>query len=184
MFDFERPNIEVSEISEDKKYGKFVVKPLERGYGITLGNSLRRIMLSSLPGAAISSVKIDGVLHEFSSIPGVKEDVKQMYRMLCYSEMSLVYTDLFYSKISDSNNRYYNMSEMTDNYLTNIAQLRILGEEEHYDFYKNDGIFSGLVNLFNNSEEVRENTNASIKYIRKQANTLHLTLSNNMKYEV
>ena len=76
------------------------------------------------------------------------------------------------------------MSEMTDNYLTNIAQLRILGEEEQYDFYKNDGIFSGLVNLFNNSEEVRENTNASIKYIRKQANTLHLTLSNNMKYEV
>lgn len=117
-------------------------------------------------------------------VTGVKEDVKQMYRMLCYSEMSLVYTDLFYSKISDSNNRYYNMSEMTDNYLTNIAQLRILGEEEQYDFYKNDGIFSGLVNLFNNSEEVRENTNASIKYIRKQANTLHLTLSNNMKYEV
>ena len=60
MFDFERPNIEVSEISEDKKYGKFVVKPLERGYGITLGNSLRRIMLSSLPGAAVSQIKIDG----------------------------------------------------------------------------------------------------------------------------
>lgn len=56
--------------------------------------------------------------------------------MLCYSEMSLVYIDLFYSKISDSNNRYYNMSEMTENYLTNIAQLRILGEEEQYDFYK------------------------------------------------
>ena len=65
MFDFERPNIEVSEISEDKKYGKFVVKPLERGYGITLGNSLRRIMLSSLPGAAVSQIKIEGVLHEF-----------------------------------------------------------------------------------------------------------------------
>ena len=92
--------------------------------------------------------------------------------------------NLFYPKILYSNNRYYNMSEMTDNYLTNIAQLRILGEEEQYDFYKNDEIFSGLVNLFNNSEEVRENTNASIKYIRKQANTLHLTLSNNMKYEV
>ena len=75
MFDFERPNIEVAEISEDKKYGKFVVEPLERGYGITLGNSLRRIMLSSLPGAAVSQVKIEGVLHEFSSSPGVKEDV-------------------------------------------------------------------------------------------------------------
>ncbi len=78
MFDFERPNIEVTEISEDKKYGKFVVEPLERGYGITLGNSLRRIMLSSLPGAAVSQVKIEGVLHEFSSVPGVKEDVTEI----------------------------------------------------------------------------------------------------------
>ena len=78
MFDFERPNIEVVEISEDKRYGKFVVEPLERGYGITLGNSLRRIMLSSLPGAAVSQVKIEGVLHEFSSIPGVKEDVTEI----------------------------------------------------------------------------------------------------------
>ena len=78
MFDFERPNIEVVEISEDKKYGKFVVEPLERGYGITLGNSLRRIMLSSLPGAAVSQIKIEGVLHEFSSIPGVKEDVTEI----------------------------------------------------------------------------------------------------------
>lgn len=78
MFDFEKPNIEVVEISDDKKYGKFVVEPLERGYGITLGNSLRRIMLSSLPGAAVSQVKIEGVLHEFSSIPGVKEDVTEI----------------------------------------------------------------------------------------------------------
>lgn len=78
MFEFERPNIEVVEISEDKKYGRFVVEPLERGYGITLGNSLRRIMLSSLPGVAVSQVKIEGVLHEFSSIPGVKEDVTEI----------------------------------------------------------------------------------------------------------
>ena len=78
MFDFERPNIEVAEISEDKKYGRFVVEPLERGYGITLGNSLRRIMLSSLPGSAVSQVKIEGVLHEFSSIEGVKEDVTEI----------------------------------------------------------------------------------------------------------
>ena len=78
MFDFEKPNIEIAEISEDKKYGKFVVEPLERGYGITLGNSLRRIMLSSLPGSAVSQVKIDGVLHEFSSISGVKEDVTEI----------------------------------------------------------------------------------------------------------
>lgn len=78
MFDFEKPNIDIVEISEDKRYGKFVVEPLERGYGTTLGNSLRRIMLSSLPGAAVSSIKIDGVLHEFSSIEGVKEDVTEI----------------------------------------------------------------------------------------------------------
>ena len=78
MFDFEKPRIEIAEISEDKKYGRFVVEPLERGYGTTLGNSLRRIMLSSLPGAAVSQIKIDGVLHEFSSIPGVKEDVTEI----------------------------------------------------------------------------------------------------------
>ena len=78
MFDFNKPNIEIAEISDDKKYGRFVVEPLERGYGTTLGNSLRRIMLSSLPGAAISQIKIDGVLHEFSSIPGVKEDVSEI----------------------------------------------------------------------------------------------------------
>ncbi|MCQ2507190.1 MAG: DNA-directed RNA polymerase subunit alpha [Dorea sp.] len=78
MFDFNKPDIEIAEISEDKRYGRFVVEPLERGYGTTLGNSLRRIMLSSLPGAAISQVKIDGVLHEFSSIPGVKEDVTEI----------------------------------------------------------------------------------------------------------
>ena len=78
MFDFERPNIEIAEISEDNKYGRFVVEPLERGYGTTLGNSLRRIMLSSLPGAAVSQIKIEGVLHEFSSIPGVKEDVAEI----------------------------------------------------------------------------------------------------------
>ena len=78
MFDFEKPRIEIEEISEDKRYGRFVVEPLQRGYGTTLGNSLRRIMLSSLPGSAVSSIKIDGVTHEFSSINGVKEDVTEI----------------------------------------------------------------------------------------------------------
>lgn len=78
MFEFEKPRIEIAELSEDNKYGRFVVEPLERGYGTTLGNSLRRIMLSSLPGSAVTSVKIKGVLHEFSSIPGVKEDVTEI----------------------------------------------------------------------------------------------------------
>lgn len=75
VFDFERPSITTAEMSDDHKFGRFVVEPLERGYGLTLGNSLRRIMLSSLPGAAVSQIKIDGVQHEFSTIPGVKEDV-------------------------------------------------------------------------------------------------------------
>ena len=78
MFDFNKPKIEIAEMSDDRRFGRFVVEPLERGYGITLGNSLRRIMLSSLPGAAVSQVKIEGVLHEFSSIPGVKEDVTEI----------------------------------------------------------------------------------------------------------
>ena len=78
MLDFKKPGIEIAQISEDNRYGKFVVEPLERGYGTTLGNSLRRIMLSSLPGAAVSQVKIDGILHEFSSLPGIKEDVTEI----------------------------------------------------------------------------------------------------------
>lgn len=75
MLEIEKPKIECVELSDDNTYGKFVVEPLERGYGITLGNSLRRILLSSLPGAAVTTVKIDGVLHEFSTVPGVVEDV-------------------------------------------------------------------------------------------------------------
>lgn len=78
MIEIEKPKIEVLEVSEDNNYGKFVVEPLERGYGITLGNSLRRILLSSLPGVAATSIKIDGVSHEFSTIEGVKEDVTEI----------------------------------------------------------------------------------------------------------
>ncbi|WIV13179.1 DNA-directed RNA polymerase subunit alpha [Proteiniborus sp. MB09-C3] len=78
MIEIEKPKIEIVDINEDNTYGKFVVEPLERGYGTTLGNSLRRILLSSLPGAAVSSIKIQGVLHEFSTIPGVLEDVSEI----------------------------------------------------------------------------------------------------------
>ena len=78
MIEMEKPRIERVEKSEDGKYARFEVEPLERGYGITLGNSLRRVLLSSLPGAAATSVKIDGVLHEFSTVPGVKEDVTEI----------------------------------------------------------------------------------------------------------
>ncbi|MGN0454792.1 MAG: DNA-directed RNA polymerase subunit alpha [Ruminococcus sp.] len=78
MIEIEKPRIETEELSEDGKYGRFVVEPLERGFGNTLGNSLRRVLLSSLEGVAVTSVKIDGVLHEFSTIPGVKEDVTEI----------------------------------------------------------------------------------------------------------
>lgn len=78
MIEIEKPTIEMTDSTEDGTYGKFVVEPLERGYGITLGNSLRRILLSSLQGAAVTSIKIDGVQHEFSTVPGVKEDVAEI----------------------------------------------------------------------------------------------------------
>ena len=78
MIEIEKPRIETAELTEDGKYGKFVVEPLERGFGNTLGNSLRRVLLSSLEGCAVTSIKIDGVLHEFSTIPGVKEDVTEI----------------------------------------------------------------------------------------------------------
>ena len=78
MIEFERPNIKCLEIDNETNYAKFVCEPLERGYGVTIGNSLRRILLSSLPGAAITSVKIEGVVHEFSTIPNVVEDVPEI----------------------------------------------------------------------------------------------------------
>ena len=78
MIEIEKPKIEIAELSDDNIYGKFVVEPLERGYGTTLGNSLRRVLLSSLPGASVSTIKIQGVLHEFSTIPGVLEDVPEI----------------------------------------------------------------------------------------------------------
>ncbi|MGB3990848.1 MAG: DNA-directed RNA polymerase subunit alpha [Acetivibrionales bacterium] len=100
MIEIEKPKIECVEPSEDNTYGKFVVEPLERGYGITLGNSLRRILLSSLPGVAVTSIKIDGVLHEFSTVPGVIEDVteiilnvKNLSLKLHSDEPKIVYID-------------------------------------------------------------------------------------------
>jgi len=92
LIEIEKPRIECVEISEKQDYAKYVIEPLERGYGITLGNSLRRVILSSLPGAAITSVKIEGVLHEFSTIPGVVEDVTEI--ILNLKALALrVYTD-------------------------------------------------------------------------------------------
>lgn len=78
MVEIEKPKIEIVEISDDNRYGKFVLEPLERGFGTTMGNSLRRVLLSSLPGVAVTSIKVDGVLHEFSTLPGVKEDLVEI----------------------------------------------------------------------------------------------------------
>jgi DNA-directed RNA polymerase subunit alpha len=78
MIEIEKPNIECVELSDDNRYGKFIIEPLERGFGTTLGNALRRVLLSSLPGVAVTSVKIEGVLHEFSTLPGVAEDVTEI----------------------------------------------------------------------------------------------------------
>ncbi|MDD6563765.1 MAG: DNA-directed RNA polymerase subunit alpha [Clostridiales bacterium] len=100
MIEMEKPNIECTELSEDGMYGKFTVGPLERGYGTTIGNSLRRILLASLPGAACTSIKIEGVQHEFSTVPGVLEDVtelilnlKKMAIKLHSDEVKTVYID-------------------------------------------------------------------------------------------
>lgn len=88
MIEIEKPKIEIVEISEDDRYGKFVLEPLERGFGITMGNSLRRVLLSSLPGVAVTSVKVDGALHEFTTLPGVKEDLVEI--ILNLKELALV----------------------------------------------------------------------------------------------
>ena len=101
MIDIEKPKIEIVEISEDNRYGKFVCEPLERGYGTTFGNSLRRMLLSSLEGSAITSIRIDGVLHEFSTIPGVRDDVtnivlnlKQLCLKMAGSEPKVIRIDV------------------------------------------------------------------------------------------
>ena len=100
MIEIEKPKVECVEMTSNNMYGKFVVEPLERGYGITLGNSLRRILLSSLPGAAVTSIKVDGVLHEFSTIPGVVEDmteiilnIKNLALKLYSDETKVLYID-------------------------------------------------------------------------------------------
>ncbi|RPA57975.1 DNA-directed RNA polymerase subunit alpha [Aerococcus agrisoli] len=92
MIEIEKPNIETIEINDDSKFGKFVVEPLERGYGTTLGNSLRRILLSSLPGTAVTSIQIDDILHEYSTVPGVREDVTEI--VLNVKQLSLKLYDV------------------------------------------------------------------------------------------
>ena len=116
MIEIEKPTIECIYSNEDPNYGKFVVEPLERGYGTTLGNSLRRILLSSLPGVAVTSVKIDGILHEFSTIPGVKEDVTEIILNLKKLAVKLEWRK--YKKSSDQ--RHWPERSYGSRYLTEI----------------------------------------------------------------
>ena len=121
MFEFEKPRIEIADKSDDNKYGRFVVEPLERGYGTTLGKSLRRIMLSSLPGTAVSAVKIKDVLHEFSSLPGVKEDV---------TEIVLNIKDLVIKNNSSSNEPKTAYIEASGTTVVTAADIRVDGDIE------------------------------------------------------
>ena len=105
MTDFEKPKIEITEISKDGKFGRFVYEPLERGYGHTIGNSLRRMLLSSLEGAAVTSIKVDGVLHEFSTLPGVKEDVTNI--VLNIKQLCLKVDEDFEDEEIDNENRKF-----------------------------------------------------------------------------
>ena len=126
MSEIERPKIEILEVSEDECYGKFVCEPLERGYGITLGNSLRRILLSSLVGAAVTSVKIEGVLHEFSSIPGVREDVTDIILNLKELCLKMHCEESKVLRIDVSEER-----EVTAGDIISYADVEILNPELH-----------------------------------------------------
>ena len=111
MIEFEKPNIECLEINEENNYAKFVCEPLERGYGVTLGNSLRRILLSSLPGCAITGVKIEGVVHEFSTIPNVVEDVPEiMDEQFQYQDKLWEFNQLKPSQIKEKEIDYLSIS--------------------------------------------------------------------------
>ncbi|WP_029687950.1 DNA-directed RNA polymerase subunit alpha [Thermoanaerobacter sp. A7A] len=134
MFEMIEPKIEIIEQSEDGTYGKFVVEPLERGYGITLGNSLRRVLLSSLPGAAPKSVKIDGVLHEFSTLPGVKEDVVEIILNLKEVAVKLHSDEPVVGRI-DVEGR----GEVTAGHIKGSADIEILNPDHHIATLSDDG---------------------------------------------
>ncbi|MBO6113397.1 MAG: DNA-directed RNA polymerase subunit alpha [Lachnospiraceae bacterium] len=129
MFEFEKPKIEIQDISEDNKFTRFVCQPLERGYGITLGNSLRRIMLSSLPGTAISQVKIDGVLHEFSSIPGVKEDVTEI--ILNLKEVAIRNNSADTSEVKTAYIEFEGEGEVTAADIQCDQDIEIINKDQH-----------------------------------------------------
>lgn len=133
MIEIEKPKIECVEINEKKTYAKFVVEPLERGYGITLGNSLRRILLSSLPGAAVTSVKIEGVLHEFSTIPGVVEDVTDIILNIKLLAMKIYNDDTQVIRVEITG-----PGEVLAGDLNTNSEIEILNPELHIATLDND----------------------------------------------
>ena len=135
MIEIERPNIATIEISDDGSYGKFVVEPLERGYGTTLGNSLRRVLLSSLPGVAATRVKIDGVLHEISTIPGVKEDVPEIILNI-KSVTAKLYTDGPKTVFLEVNQE----GEVTAGDIKCDADIEILNKDQHICYLEDGGV--------------------------------------------
>ena len=140
MLEIEKPNITIAHLSEDGKSGTFVVDPLERGYGITLGNSLRRVLLSSLQGVAVTSIKIDGVLHEFSTIPGVKEDVTEIVL-----NVKGITAKLFSNTVKTAIIDVTGPREVTAGDIKPDADLEILNPEHHlFTLAENERVYMEL----------------------------------------
>ena len=140
MLEIEKPNITIAHLSEDGKSGTFVVDPLERGYGITLGNSLRRVLLSSLQGVAVTSIKIDGVLHEFSTIPGVKEDVTEIVL-----NVKGITAKLFSNSVKTAIIDVTGPREVTAGDIKPDADLEILNPEHHlFTLAENERVYMEL----------------------------------------
>ena len=135
MIEIERPNITTVELKSDGSYGKFCIEPLERGYGTTLGNSLRRVLLSSLPGVAATRVKIDGVLHEISTIPGVKEDVPEIILNI-KSVTAKLYTDAPKTVLLEANEE----GEVTAGDIKCDADIEILNKDQHICYLEDGGV--------------------------------------------
>ncbi len=135
MIEIERPNITTVELKSDGSYGKFCIEPLERGYGTTLGNSLRRVLLSSLPGVAATRVKIDGVLHEISTIPGVKEDVPEIILNI-KSVTAKLYTDGPKTVFLEVNQE----GEVTAGDIKCDADIEILNKDQHICYLEDGGV--------------------------------------------
>ncbi|HIU63640.1 MAG TPA: DNA-directed RNA polymerase subunit alpha [Candidatus Avacidaminococcus intestinavium] len=137
MIEIENPKLVTSDISEDGRYGKFVWEPLERGYGITLGNSLRRVLLSSLPGAAVTAVKIEGVLHEFSTIPGVREDVADIILNIKALCLKMYNNEPTIIRIEANGEQ-----EITASDIIHDADIEILNPDLHIATLDEDAVFS------------------------------------------